>query len=771
MKFHREYLLKWLLLASISGPVMAQTGVPGEIGEPIPGEIVVTGDRLRGQLNVEQAPILELNQADIEAIGATSVSELLDAIAPQTGSSRGRGGGAPPVFLVNGIRIGSFREMRSYPPEAIAKVEVLPEEVAQKFGFPPDRRVVNMILKENFSNREAEARFDAPSRGGNSRNRQRVSLLNIADGARLNANLEVNDTSMLTEAERDVIQTPGSVPAGISDEEFARFRSLVADSFQVEGTVNWARAIIESGSSLSFNLTGQHNRSRALSGLRNVATLDPLERRNKTESISSSASYGRRLGPFQLTVTADANLTDSTTKIDRISASGFDTANSKTITSESKAILAGSLFDLPAGELSVTFSTGFDWMRIDSSDTRSASDAKLTRRRLDGGASIAVPIAERGGAWGAIGSLSANFSAGIEDLSDFGTLNNWTAGLTWEPASSLTLSATRIISEAAPSLTQLGSPQTVTFNVPVFDFVRGESVLAAMTRGGNPDLLTERQRDWKFNANWELPFWKNTRLSVDYVRNNSSDVTGSFPAITAEIEAAFPGRVTRDGTGQIIAVDARPVTYAESRASRLVFGLNTRGSFGEAKSGERGGEGAARGRPGNGGGPRGFGRPGGDGRGRYFVNLTHQVELDNTLLITNGGPLLDLLDGDATGDFGTPRHTSSLELGVFRNGRGIRLSGRYSGKSRIEGSGQPGSTDLYFGDLAKLDVRVFADLGRLFKQEQGILKNLRFILRAENVFDAHRKVTDSSGNVPLSYQPDLIDPDGRYLGIDLRKMF
>lgn len=153
------------------------------------------------------------------------------------------------------------------------------------------------------------------------------------------------------------------------------------------------------------------------------------------------------------------------------------------------------------------------------------------------------------------------------------------------------------------------------------------------------------------------------------------------------------------------------------------------------------------------------------------MNLTHMVELANTVLIAEGGPLLDLLGGDATSDFATPRHTSSLEVGVFRNGRGVRLSGRYSGKSRIDGSGMPGSTDLYFGDLLKLDLRVFADLGRLFKQEQGMLKNFRISLRADNVFDAHRRVTDSDGNVPLSYQPDLIDPNGRYLGFDLRKMF
>ncbi|NNK46075.1 MAG: hypothetical protein HKP43_05535, partial [Altererythrobacter sp.] len=136
-----------------------------------PGTIVVQAERLRGQLDVEQPPLLELNEADIASLGANSIEELIEAIGPQTGSSQGRGGGRP-VFLVNGIRIGSFRELRSYPPESVAKVEVMPEEVAQRFGFAPDRRVVNIILKENFSSREVELELEAPDRGGYWRNEQ-----------------------------------------------------------------------------------------------------------------------------------------------------------------------------------------------------------------------------------------------------------------------------------------------------------------------------------------------------------------------------------------------------------------------------------------------------------------------------------------------------------------------------------------------------------------------------------------------------------------------
>ena len=131
----RSLILPLLAMAPSSNMAFAQDDLADTASTR--DEIVVEGVRTRGSLDVPQAPILELDEADIAALGTTSVEEMLSAIAPQTGSTRGRGGGGHPIVLVNGIRIGSFRELRSYPPEAIEKVEVLPEEVAQSLGFRP----------------------------------------------------------------------------------------------------------------------------------------------------------------------------------------------------------------------------------------------------------------------------------------------------------------------------------------------------------------------------------------------------------------------------------------------------------------------------------------------------------------------------------------------------------------------------------------------------------------------------------------------------------
>ena len=174
-----------------------------------------------------------------------------------------------------------------------------------------------------------------------------------------------------------------------------------------------------------------------------------------------------------------------------------------------------------------------------------------------------------------------------------------------------------------------------------------------------------------------------------------------------------------------------------------------------------------------GGGGMGFGR-GGDGQGRWSLSLYHTVELENEALIAPGVPVLDLLDGDALGAGGVSRHRVELEGGLFKDGLGLRLSANYASGTTVEGSGLPGSSDLDFGDLATFNLRLFADLEQqrwLVGETPGFFKGARLSVRVDNLFDAQQRVTDETGAVPLSYQPGLIDPLGRTVAVELRKVF
>ncbi|PKB25727.1 hypothetical protein B0I00_0933 [Novosphingobium kunmingense] len=759
------------------------------IGTGEDAEIVVIATRLRGQVEAVQPPVATYDEADIAALGAGSITDLLARVSPQTGSGRGRGG--QPIILVNGMRISNFREMRNYPPESIRRMEVLPEEVALRYGYPADARVVNFILKDNFQSRSVETKLALPTAGGFSTWSAEGTLLRIDGPSRLSATVTADDTSPLTEAERAITPTNSAV-AGQPDPQL--YRSLIADSRNLGANVSWSTGIGADKKGGQLSLNGNVSRADSTSGSGLDALLAPLERASRTTTVAAGAGLNTSLGAWQLSATADANHTEGRTLIDQFDGDGTDIASSNTDSLASLVTLMGRPLRLPAGEVAATVKAGYAWSNIQSADTRSiAGPVNLTRGDVSTGINLAVPIASRReGVLDAIGDLTANFSAGYNHLSDFGSLTDWSAGLSWSPTERLGFQASYLVNQAAPSLVQLGNPRTETYNVPVYDFTTGQTVQATVIGGGNAGLVKEQQRDLKLGVNWQIPGMTNSSLLVEYFRNSSSDVSASFPLLTPEIEAAFPGRVTRDASGRIVSVDQRPVTLAEQTGSRIRWGLNLGGTIGKADpstgtgafgmggGGRRGGAGG----PPSGGGPRmggGGGRGGmggmmggpGGGQGRWNFGLYHTVQLTSRVLVAPGGPALDLLAGDALSSGGTPRHSLEFNAGGFYKGFGTFIQGTWSAPTRVSASGAPGTSDLRFGALAKVNVNMFADLGRMASVTKAVpfLKGSRVGLQVENVFDARQRVTDASGAVPLSYQPDYLDPRGRVISLTFRKLF
>ncbi|HEY6815368.1 MAG TPA: hypothetical protein VI168_07515, partial [Croceibacterium sp.] len=619
--------------AAQDAPVPAPAEAPADTADqPVDEtEIVVSAESLRGAVDAPQPPVLELNEEDIAAYGASSLAELMQALAPQTGSSGGRGGGFP-VMLVNGVRISSFREIRSYPPEAIEKVEVFPEEVAQRYGYSPDQRVVNIILKRNFSSREVEVEYGQPWEGGYSTNGLEATYLQLLGQGRLNFNLGLDDTSLLTEAERGIEQT--NAPTYATDPDPAEFRSLISDSAEIEATGNFTTRIGGGGSSLSLNATFERNDGLRYQGLDTVTLTppggtaddsvlrtfgedDPLTVDSRTDTYSFGTALNTSIGDWQITGTADGSLADSRTLTQKradaadiqalqdaaaagtlpidaplpdLPDAGFDRADSRNTSLSALVTANGRPLLLPAGEVSVTLDGGYSFTGIDSEDTRNPGlQTSLDRGDLSAGINIGIPIASRREEhWAAIGDLTFNLQAGVDHLSDFGTLTDVTLGLNWGVTERLVLGASYIMRDAAPSLGQLGAPEIATQNVPVYDISRSETVLATVISGGNPDLPAQSQNDWRVSLNWELPgFWsaiQQGRFNVEYSNNSAEDVAASFPSLTPTIEAAFPDRVTRDATGRLLSIDQRPVSFAQQKSQRLGFNLNFSGPFGKPRA-------------------------------------------------------------------------------------------------------------------------------------------------------------------------------------------
>ena len=760
------------LSLSLTSPAVAQIAT-AESDEPeaTDSAIIVTAQRLPGSVDTDVPPDLVLDEQGISSYGASSASDLLASLAVQTGTGRGRAGGAP-IVLLNGRRVSGFTEIRDLPIEAIKRVETFPEEVALRYGYSADQRVVNFILKEGFRAVTTEAELGGPTDGGRTTSQLEGGWLSIGKKGRTNLNASLDRGSGIRENER------GIIPTGV---DTTRFRSLLPATTQIKLNSNITRSL-SARTGATLNLTYDDSESRSLFGAvtRPDGEIDPLARNRRTSAAAAGVTLDGNSGRWRWTGTARLNADRSRTLTDQIASTGRDLAKSRLITTTGNANASGPLVRIPGGPVILALTAGFERLDFDSRAVRLSGTTSADLGRSDSSvkASVDIPLtSRRTGALAALGNLSLNLSGGYRDLTDFGGLASYGYGLTWSPVEGLTLTGSVAGEEAAPSLFQLRDPLVVSPAVTVFDFVRGETALVTQISGGNPALRAEKQRDLKLGVSYDLPKTKGLTLSANYYRNRSTNPLASFPAITSAIQTAFPSRITRDAAGRLTAIDIRAINYQSDRSEEVRLGLNFAKSWG-GPPGPGGGPppGVGGGRPpgAGGGGGRGggaFGVLGGGGGKRLSVSLFHTIKLNDTIQIAPGLPELDLLGGDAVGNFGgTPRHKTDLEGGYYANGYGVRFTGSYDSGSVVRNALTP---DLRFGDLATLNLRFFVNFDQRKEalKKHPWLRGTRVLLRVNNVTGAIRNVRDASGVRPLRYQEGYLDPLGRVVELSLRKQF
>jgi hypothetical protein len=753
-------------------------------------DIVVVGNRLPGSVVGDIPPENIFDARDIRATGATDITEVLEALEPEIGSARGRGGERP-VMLLNGQRISSFRELRDIPSEAILRVEILPEEVALKYGYRADQRVVNFVLRPRFRSTVAELEAGTATEGGTASGEAEASRLIIDRNGRTTINLEAERNGALTEAERDI-----ELEAGEPDERSAR--TLVGSRTLLRGNATVNRQLGQVSATLNTEL--EHNEGRSLLGLSDFA-LEPLVRDTSSDSVHAGIAINGDRGRWRWTLTGNGDVVRSVTRTDRSDETLFDKARTTRGSADVDLVANGPLFAVPAGDASATFRAGASTLHLDS-HRRSAGDSSandLSRNRGSVAANFDLPISRRNRGFSALGNLTLNANGELEQLSDFGTLTTVGAGLNWSPLDRLDLIASWTREEGAPSIQQLGDPVLETPDARIFDFTRGETALVTAITGGNPLLASDRRNVLKLGANWKPMEESDLRIRGEYVRSVIDDPIASFPGPSAAIEAAFPERFVRDEDGELTRVDLRPVNFDKARRETLRWGFSyskplrseapsreaierfrARSGVGPAREGQQRqgssdqheGEGEVRTRRGGGGGFGRFGgRGGGRNRGRLQLSVAHTLNLVDEVTIRPGVPELDYLGGDAIGAFGgRPRHEVEARAGWFNNGLGARLSAEWRSGTEVDSLD---GEDLEFSSLAKFDLRLFANLGERFDlvSRHPWLRGSSVRLQIDNIFDAKPKVRNAAGELPLSHQPDLLDPLGRTISISFRKLF
>ncbi len=780
-------------------------------------EIVVTGARPRGSVVGDIPPENTLDARDVRATGATNINELLDALAPQIGSVQGRGGESP-VLLLNGQRISSFRELRDIPTEAILRVEILPEEVALKYGYSADQKVVNIVLRQRFRSTTAQLGAGVATEGGYESGNADLTRLLIQRTGRTTLNLHAEGNTLLTEADRNILLDPSQV-VGTANQDLAA-RSLVGSKSDLRGSATFNRNMFTNGSG-TINTELEHTGGRSLIGL-DPSLLDPLARTNSTDSAHIGLVLNDTTkSQWRLTLTSNGDLDRTITHTDQPAASPSARARETTASLDLTGTANGNLFKLPAGYASTTLTLGGSTVHLDS--VGPASSASLSRTLGNAEVSVDLPVSRRGRDFSALGNLTVNGNAEVQQLSDFGTLTKFGAGLNWSPVDRLNLIASWTREEGPPTINQLGDPLLKTPGSRIFDFTTGQTVLVNAITGGNPGLRSDRRHVWKLSGNWQ-PFPKtDLKFRADYV-HQVIDRPISNITVTQQIESAFPGRFVRDSSGQLISVDLTPVNFESSTRDQLRVGfdfthplkshrpsqavidqIRSQFGFGRGPGGGPGGpggpppggappasqngasppgpppDGSATGQGGRGfggggrggGGGGGFfgGAGGGQNRGRIMASVTDTITFADKVLIAPGLPGLDYLHGDAAGSSGgTPRHNVQAQLMYFNNGLGARVGANWRSGTTVNALT---GDDLHFSAYGTVNLSLFANPGDIpeVSVRHPWLRGTQFRLEINNLFNSHPTVRDAAGVVPLNYQPDLLDPIGRTIMISFRKLF
>lgn len=884
---------------------VAAVVVMGTRDQPQPGAVV-------GDIQ----PEIQLGPGEIQSYGVSSITDLLDELAPQLGSNRGRGGERP-VVLLNGRRISSFREIREIPTEAILRVDILPEEAALAYGYSADQKVINFVLRRRFHAITAEASTGGPTEGGQVTGAAELNHIVIRGDNRLNVVLKADVASALTEDERGlnsataaarpydlvgnitglgggeidptlsalagapvtVAGLPASAAGGqalaLSDlaatagvantSDVARYRTLKPQTQDVDGNLVFARVLPRDfRGTLTAGFTASH--SEALRGLpgasltidagnafspfsqdvalnRYVDAFGPLKQTNDSWSGELGGALNRDAGKWRFSLTGDYEHDDSLTHSDvgvdlsglqaavdaggvspfaawpddLIAKAGRNKAQSISDSFNVQGVASGEAFQGPAGPIRTSFKVGEAGSWLTSRSLRSGVEtgADLSRNTLSAQGSLDVPIASRRHDFlPFLGELSLNANAAVNDLSDFGAQTTIGFGANWRPVTGVSLIVSHTTDEGAPTMAQLGGPLVTTEAVRIFDYSTGQTVEVRQLSGGNPDLVSDKRNVTKIGLTLKPFSSQDFTIVANYVRSRDDNPIATFPAATAEIEAAFPDRFLRDADGELTQVDYRPVNFARSSNDSLRWGFNYSRPFGpqpqrrfrrppatdageggpppdaqpqRPADGARASSDRAQGdgpRPDDGGpppgGPPGGGPPGG-GRGfgpgaggRLQFAIYHTVTFKDQILVRDGGPVFDLLHGSAAGDGGgQPRHAVEAQAGISRNGLGARLSAKWQSPTTVDASAASATGDLHFSSLATVDLRLFANLGanRDLVQKYPWMRGSRVTLSVTNLFDERQQVRDASGLTPVGYRPDELDPLGRVVKVSLRKLF
>lgn len=696
-----------------------------------PAMIVVTADR-RGEALV--AAQTELGEEDIGIYGADSIRQLLERIAPEIDGS-----GELPELVINGKRVDPAA-IRAFPPEALARLAILSPEAAARYGFDPGKRVVNLVLKENYASWNAVASALAATRGGRRGARLNAGRFLIAGDLRWNMQGAASYDGRLLKSDRDLPDQPKDQWAVAAGLEPQRYETLLpsSSSLSLNSGITHPLGDFSGTANLNFTAAG----GEGLLGLvpeeeSEIGRPEPLRSTSAVRTLGFRASMSGRVSDWRTQAALNIVQSWNENRFDRPSSTigdrgrltdrtqGFSRTASLDLEAR-KNILA-----LPAGPAGMVLSLrGVSSRTTRTSGDGSSDDFNAAQRQVSAGATLAVPVASRTlDIMQPLGDLSVDIGTSADKVANSPLRWRWNAGGTWSPVESLRLRASYEYEQRLPTFDQLSAPLVETVS-RVFDFARQEVAEVIWITGGNPALRDGNGQRLSIDAMVRPLGNELLTLNLNYRRERKVGGITALPELTPAVEAAFPDRFIRDADGQLIAVDARPINIESETRAQLTSGAAIRWS----------------------------GR--GDRPLRLNMSFSHRWRLEDILVTGGGIAPIDRLEEGAS-----PRHSATMQIVAARSGLGLTLNGTWSGEAQVGGG-----AGFRYAPTLLLNLEIYAEPEDLWADQEAWAKDLKISLDVQNLLDGYRRVTKGGALAP-GFERDLIDPLGRTVRLTATKTF
>ncbi|HEV2598087.1 hypothetical protein [Sphingopyxis sp.] len=700
-------------------------------------EIVVTAQW--GAALVE--PETELGEAEIDAYGAGSIGDLVSLIAPLTGRADER-----PVILINGERADGATGINGFPPEALAKLAILRPEAAERYGYPPGQRVVNLVLKKSFASWQAEAGAKMATAGGRPSGRTSLGRFVIDGKARWSARADLSHDDRLLKSERSAADDPDG--AGTR-------RTLLPASDNMAFNVDVTRPLGRFNGTLGMDVARRDTRQLLGPAPENAAR-EALRGDQTTTNLGLTALLGGPLAGWHSNLVARYSRSWSESALERAEPPDIrtDRARSHAETLSAQVNLNRPILTLPAGMVTsnILFGASRNWSRSRRFDDRGPlpGDLEFRRRQYDARLSLAVPISSAASdRFSALGDLSIDIAGGISAASGTSMQKRFDLGMNWTPFPVLQLYASAGSAQLIPSADQLGGPYIEDVR-RIYDYRQQELAEPVWITGGNPDLGRGRLRNYTLRASLRPFADPQIILTSEYQRQLSTGGAGLFPVLTPAVERAFPERIVRDADGRLVSVDARPIRIARDLSERLENSFIL--SFSTAKKADAAAIAPAA-------------EP-----WQVTLSVNHGWLLRSELLTRPGIPPIDRLRGDTA----QSRHSVAFQLVAGRAGAGGAIEGNWQSPFRLRDPASPGGElDYRHRGVTTLNLRLFAEPERLLRgaEKPAWLKDLNIALDVQNLLNSYRRVTLGDGSVPAGYRRYDADPLGRTIQLSVRKRF